>query len=162
MTSSTTKTAQEWCIRVHELHGRKAPLSTYHLNMWMFKCNDCWLLRAGYSPAKIHTLVGPLKVGKCHVNYVKKLFEETGNICDRRRASWPCSVRIKNVVNTVHTRITRNPRRKQRILSQELNLAPRIVSHVLREDLGLQVYRRYTGHLLDARLKHLRIIFTTR
>ncbi len=36
-----------------------------------------------------------------------------------------------------------------------MNLAPRTVLYVLAEDLGLQAYKRYTEHFLNARLKCL-------
>ncbi len=40
------------------------------------------LLMAGYSLAKVHVLLSPPKVYECHVYHVKKLFEETGDVCE--------------------------------------------------------------------------------
>ncbi len=40
------------------------------------------LLKLGYSPAKICTLLRMLKVNKHHIYHVKKLFEETGDVRD--------------------------------------------------------------------------------
>ncbi len=44
--------------------------------------DNCWFIKAGHSTAKIHMLLRLLKVDICRVYHVKKLFEETGNICD--------------------------------------------------------------------------------
>ncbi len=67
------------------------------------------------------------------------------------------STRTKNVVNVVHTGITPNHCCNQKILSREMNLAPRIVLHVLREDVDLRAYKRYIRHLLDVCLRCLRL-----
>ncbi len=64
------------------------------------------LLTMGHSAAKIHTLLRPLKLNKHQVYHVKKLFKDTGDICDHPRADQLCSTRMKNVVNAVRIQIT--------------------------------------------------------
>ncbi len=64
---------------------------------------------------------------------------------------------MKNALNTIQARITRSSSHKQEILSQEMNSAPRTVSWILREDLGLQAYTRYIRQLLNTHLRHLQL-----
>ncbi len=101
------------------------------------------------------TLLRLLKINERHVYHVKKVFQETGDVCHHSRAGQPCSAHTKNVVNAVRARITQKPCCTQKIISQRMNLPPRTDSHVLREDLGLRAYRRYSGHLLDNCLRCL-------
>ncbi len=98
------------------------------------------LLKEGHSAVNIHMLLRPLKMSECHVYHVTKLFKETGDVCDCPQGGWPCSACTRNVMNVVHTRISQNPRHK--------DLAPRTISCVLTEDLGLRAYKRYTRNLI--------------
>ncbi len=90
------------------------------------------LLKAGHSAAKIHTLLRLPKVNKRYIYHMKKLFKDIGEVCDRSRASQPCSARMKNVCSN-HPKFLpeKNP-------IQEMNSTPRTVSQVLREDLSSQ------------------------
>ncbi len=84
---------------------------------------------------------------KCHVYtvyHVNNFFKETGDICDYLKTGRPYSICIKNMVNAVLRRIARNSICKQKLLSQEMNLVPRTVSGVLREDLDFRAYKGYT------------------
>ncbi len=85
------------------------------------------LLEERHNLVKIHTLLRPLKVNKCHVYCVKKLFEETGDVCDCLHAGGPRSNSTKNVANVVHAQIAENPCHQQKIVSQEKNLVPKIM-----------------------------------
>ena len=84
-------------------------------------------------------------------------YNETSSVCDRKRSnqiksfrsSRPRSVRTKKVVKAVRERIRRNPVRKQKILSREMKIAPRTMSRILKDDLGLAAYMRRTGHFLN-------------
>ncbi len=53
------------------------------------------LLKAGRSTAKIHMFLRLLKVNECRVYHVKKLFEETGDVCDCLQACRPLSTHKK-------------------------------------------------------------------
>ncbi len=94
------------------------------------------LLKARYSMVGMHTLLRLLKVNELRVYRVKKLFEVT-NVRNHPRAGQPCSTCTKNMVNAIHTQITRNPYYKQKIFSQDMNLVPRTILGVLEEDLDL-------------------------
>ncbi len=61
------------------------------------------LLKVVHYTVEIHMLLRPLKVNERQVYHVKKLFEETGDACDRPRAGQSRSTRAKNVVNAVPT-----------------------------------------------------------
>ncbi len=50
----------------------------------------------------------------------------------------------------------RNPIRKQKIMAREMQIAPRMMSCILHDDLGLRAYKNYTRHLLTANLKEIR------
>ncbi len=67
----------------------------------------------------------------------------------------PHSTCTKNVANAVHARITQNSCCKQKILSQEINLAQKMILCVLTEDLSLRAYKMYTKHLLSVRSRRL-------
>ncbi len=120
-------------------------------------CNNYWFIEGGAQYSEDTRTSQAAKVNKCHVYYVKQLFEETDNVCDHPQDSQPCSTCMKNVVTTVHTRITQNPCHTQKILFQEMNLALKTISCVLTIDLGLRAYKRYTRHLFEARLRCLRL-----
>ena len=50
-------------------------------------------------------------------------------------------------------RIRRNPLRKQKILSRELNVSTGRMSQIIRDDLHMKAHRWSVGHRLDAGLK---------
>lgn len=47
-------------------------------------------------------------------------------------------------------RIPRNPLWKQKIMAREMVVAPCTMSHIIKQDLKLSVYRRCTGQRLTA------------
>ncbi len=93
-----------------------------------------------------HTLSKCLSVdGSCDMNDKMDRVSHVCNSCwfiEGKRLwspmSWSTSFHynMKNVVNVVHARITRNPCCKQKILSQEINLMPRTILRFLTEDLS--------------------------
>ncbi len=113
-------------------------------------CNSFGLLKVGHSTVKTLMLLRLLKVNEHYVYHVKKFFKETDDVCDHLQAGQP--PRMKNVVNAVRIR---NPCHKRKIPSQGINLSLRTILCVLTEDLGLQAYKRYTRHLLNACLSRL-------
>jgi hypothetical protein len=62
------------------------------------------------------------------------------------------------VVKAARERILRNPVRKQKILSWEMKIAPRTMSRILKDDLGLAAYKRRTGHFLTDNLNKNRVV----
>ncbi len=46
---------------------------------------------------------------------------------------------------------------KQKLQAAEMNLVLRTVSCIFCDDLGVKSYKKYTGHLLDACLKCIRL-----
>ena len=60
------------------------------------------------------------------------------------------------MIKAVRERIRRNPLRKQKIISRELNVSPGTMSQIMRYDLHMKTYNWSVGHRLDARLKKIR------
>jgi hypothetical protein len=44
---------------------------------------------------------------------------------------------MPEVINAVRSRINQNPVRKQKIMAQEMDIAPRSMSRIIKQDLGL-------------------------
>jgi hypothetical protein len=65
------------------------------------------------------------------------LFLDTGEVSDRKRSYQPCMVLMSPVINTVRSRINQNPVQKQKIIAWEMDIAPRIMSHIIKQDLEL-------------------------
>lgn len=114
------------------------------------------LLKAGHKVSKIYSLLKPLQINERFVYRTVQRFKETGDVVDRQRAGRPRSARTKNVVKAIRSRIDRCPLRKQKIIAREMNIAPRTVSRIIRDDLHLRAYKRSTGHLLTEKLKAIR------
>lgn len=114
------------------------------------------LLKCGKERGEIFRILRPLKVTRCFVYRTVDLFEETGGIIDRPKSGRPRSVRTPAAVKAVKMRIQRKPLRKQKILSREMKISPPSISRILKHDLGLQAYKRHTGHLLTPALKEQR------
>lgn len=84
-----------------------------------------------------------------------KLFEDTGDVNDRKRSGRPRAVRTPQVINAVRSRIARKPVRKQKIMAQEMSIAPRTMSRIIKQDLGLGAFKRQTGQRLTFDLKKI-------
>ena len=56
--------------------------------------------------------------------------------------SWPPVVHMPQVINAVRSKINQNPARKQRIMAQEMNIALRTMSYIIRQDLGLGFFKQ--------------------
>lgn len=82
-------------------------------------------------------------------------YKQTGALVDCSRSGHPRDARTENVVRAVRARIQRNPLRKQKIMSREMNVAPRTMSRIMRDDLGLRAYKRYIHHLLKDKLNQI-------
>lgn len=80
-----------------------------------------------------------------------KLFANTGNVNDRKRSGWPSTARIPQIINAVRSRINRNPVRKQKIMATEMGIAPRTISCIIKQELGLGAFKRKTA--LYSRIK---------
>lgn len=114
------------------------------------------LHKAGKSVNEIRALLKPLKIGERLIYRTISRYGETGDVCDRQRSGRTRTVRTKKAIEAVRSRVNRKPLRKQKILSREMKISPRTVSRILKEDLGLKAYKRYTGHLLTDKLKAIR------
>jgi hypothetical protein len=66
-----------------------------------------------------------------------KLFLDTGGLSDRKRCGQPHVVRKPQVIKTVRSRINQKPVRKQKIIAWEMDIAPRNMSYIIKQDLGL-------------------------
>ncbi len=110
------------------------------------------LIKAGKNAKQIHTLLKLLKVSEHLVYRVLALYNDTGDIVEQPRSGWPHTVCTKKVVKAVRARIDRNPVRRQETIRIEMNIAPRTLSHVLKDYLGLCAFKRCTGQLLTPRM----------
>lgn len=114
------------------------------------------LYRKGKTAGNIFKLLKHAGFNRRFIYRTIDRFNETQGIEDRHRKGRPKSVRTAEKIKAVRNRILRNPLRKQSILSREMNISARSLSRLIREDLGLRAYRRYTGHTLNSRLKKMR------
>mgnify|MGYP002716655119 CR=1 FL=1 len=114
------------------------------------------LFRCGKRAKDIFSTLKPLGISERFVFRTIARFKQTGETVDRVRSGRPRCVRTKEVVNAVRARIRRNPLHKQTILSRDMNISPRTMSRILKDDLHVGAYKRYTRHLLTAKLKEIR------
>lgn len=105
--------------------------------------------------ARIFDLLKPLKIKRDFVYRTVKLFEDTGGVNDRNKSGRPRTARTPQAIGAVRSRITRKPVRKQRIMAREMNIAPRTMSRIIKQDLGLGAFRRQTGQRLTINLKKI-------
>lgn len=115
------------------------------------------LFKCGKSESEIYKLLKNLKISRMFINRAIKRYNELSGVQDRVRSGRPRSVRTPETIKAVRERIRRNPLRKQKILSRELNISNRSMCRLVRDDLSMKAYRRSTGHLLTARLKEIRL-----
>ncbi len=114
------------------------------------------LLKASKNAKQIHMLLKLLKVSECFVYRVPALYNNTGDIVDQSRSWRPHTAHTKKVVEAVRACINQNPACRQKIIAKEMNIAPRTLSHILKDDLSLRAFKRRTGQLLTPRLRALR------
>ncbi|UYV69677.1 hypothetical protein LAZ67_7000182 [Cordylochernes scorpioides] len=85
-------------------------------------------------------------------------FNKAGTINDLERSGRPRVQRTQAAIKAIRERIRRYSRRKQKILAKQMSLAPRTVSKIINEDLGLRAFKRRTGHLITSALRDIRRI----
>ena len=85
-----------------------------------------------------------------------KLFLNMGGVSGHKRSDQPRVVRTPQVINAVRSIINRNSVRKQEILAQERDIAPRTMNRLIKLDLGLRAFKRQTGQRLTVALKENR------
>ncbi|KAJ8962938.1 hypothetical protein NQ314_005655 [Rhamnusium bicolor] len=114
------------------------------------------LFKCGKSQSEIFEVLKPLPISRMFVYRAIKRYDELSGIQDRERSGRPRTVRTPNV-KAVRKRLRRNPLRKEKILSREMNVSTRTMSRIVRDDLNMRAYRRSTGHLLPPALKEIRL-----
>ena len=77
------------------------------------------------------------------VYHTVKLFLDTGS--HRKRSSWPHVIHMPQVINAVSSRINQNSVQKQKIMPQEMDIAPRTMSRIIKQDLGFGDFKCQTG-----------------
>ncbi len=92
------------------------------------------LMKAGKNAKQIHTLLKPLKLSECFVYRVLALYNDTGDIVDWSKSGWPRTTRTKKVAEAVRARINQNPVRWQKTIANGMNIAPRTLSRLLKDD----------------------------
>lgn len=115
------------------------------------------LHKCGHPPVMIFKLLQNLKITKQFVYRTIERFSSTLSVDDRERSGRPRTVRTPAVIKAVKARIARNPIRKQKLMAIQMSVKRSSLKKIINEDLGLHAYRRHTGHLLNTRLKTLRL-----
>lgn len=115
------------------------------------------LHKCGKNANQIFELLKPLGISKMFVYRAINRFVESSQLEDRPRSGRPRVARTSAVVKAVRERIRRNPLRKQKIMSRELDISTRSMSRLIRDDLNMKAFRRSTGHLLTPNLKQIRL-----
>jgi len=115
------------------------------------------LHKAIKSTGQIFSLLKPLGISSKFVYRTVKRYTDTGDVVDRPQRGRPRTVRSKMIIEAVCSRIRRNPLRKQKVIVRDMNISLRTVSRILRDDLHLRAYKRYTGHQLTDKLKKIRL-----
>lgn len=115
------------------------------------------LHRCGHAPSEIFKLLKNLKITQRFVYRTIKRYNEVSSINDKERSGRPRTVRTPGVIKAVKARIARNPVRKQKVMALQMGLSRMTIKRVLNEDLGLRAYRKRTAHMLNKRLKKIRM-----
>ncbi len=91
----------------------------------------------------------------CFVYHVLTLYNNTGDIVDWLRSEQPRTACTEKVVEAVRARINQSSVHQQKTIAKEMNIAPRTLSYILKDDLGLLAFKRRTGQLLTSQLRAL-------
>lgn len=97
----------------------------------------------------------PLGISHKFVDRFTKWFEDTGDINDRPWWSRSRTVRTRQAIKAVKSRIQKNPLRQQKIKAREMNTTQKSMSRIIKKDLGLGAFKRRTAHLSTAVLKKI-------
>ncbi|CAH2092028.1 unnamed protein product [Euphydryas editha] len=103
------------------------------------------LHKVGMEPPIIFQTLQKLGISRM---FVYRTINNTSSVEDQKRSGWPHAVRTTKAA-AVKVRIRRNPIRKQKILSREMEIPTRTLSRIIKQDLKLAAYRRYIGHALN-------------
>lgn len=114
------------------------------------------LHKAGKSVSEIVKLLGTDGVKRLFVYRTIQRYRETGDVVDRVRSGRPRSIRTKKTIKAVREKLRRNPVRKQKVMARDMKISTRSMSRILRDDLKVKAYKRYTGQLLTPQLKKIR------
>jgi transposase len=96
----------------------------------------------GEKPGKIFKDLKKLGVKRDFVYRTIRRYKETGSSKDRQRSGRPRSVRTKKVMKAVRERIRRKGQRSARKLAKELNISRGSMLNILKEDLGMNAYKK--------------------
>lgn len=114
------------------------------------------LHKCGKKISEIFDILKPLKISRMFVYRTVQRYKEQLSVEDRHRSGRPRTARTPAVIKNVRERIRRNPLRKQKVMSREMDISTATMSRVIKDDLKMKAYRRNTGHLLTPRLKAIR------
>ncbi|UYV74134.1 hypothetical protein LAZ67_11002214 [Cordylochernes scorpioides] len=103
------------------------------------------LHKVGQSPSSIFKLLLNFNITRQFVYRTIERFNKAGTINDLERSGRLRVQRTQAAIKVIRERNRRNPRRKQKILAKKMNSAPRTVSRIFNEDLGLRAFKRRTG-----------------
>lgn len=83
------------------------------------------------------TLLRPLKTSERFLYRTIERYRDTGDVVDWVRCGCPRSVQTKMVIETVRSRISRNPLRKRKTVAREMRVNARSVSRIIRDESSL-------------------------
>ena len=93
-----------------------------------------------------------LKVQRTSLYRIIKKFTAKGNVDDEPRSDRPRSSRTKELVKSVKSKISRNPRRSLRKMAAEAGISPTSMIRLVHEDLKMTSFR--TGRFLGRENLH--------
>lgn len=127
---------------------------------WTLKENRIAVIalhRCGHSPSTIFKLLKNLNITLRFVYRTIDRYNEVSSVEDKKRTGRPRSARTPAVIKAIKARIARNPVRKQKLMALQMGVSRKTVKQVLNEDLSLRAYKKKSGHLLNTRLKAIRL-----
>lgn len=127
---------------------------------WGLKKNrvpEIALHKCGHPPNVILKLLQNLKINKQFVYRTINRYNSTLSFDDRKRFGRPRTVWTPALIKAVKARIAKNPVRKQKLLAIQMSVKRSSLKKVINQDLRLHAYRRRKGHLLNGRLKTMRL-----
>lgn len=111
----------------------------------------------GKAQKSIVTELNHLKISKTFVSRTIKRWEETGSVNDKPRSGRPKCARTNKVIENVKDRIRRDPRCSANQLAQEMGMSTGTMNRLLRDDLGLNAYKRQQVDEFEDGQKKLRL-----
>ena len=103
---------------------------------------------SGKTAAEIFKILKPT-VSRSRVYKVIQRFKNTGSYLPRVRSTPPRPVRTPKLINTIRSKLNRNPQRSARKMAKEANVSHMTIQNVLKKDLKCLPYKKVKKQLLS-------------